>query len=119
MIYQLLSASKYSTENIKVKILSLPRNENLTDTMPTILTVMTHDKPVLMMNKTDLCYKNNPELSLAKVQVTVPCVITATNLTEEIIRVTCENNTATKITEMNTICTDNKIGDNLGQTKYF
>ena len=75
------------------------KNENLTDNMPYLMDSMTHNKPIVMVQRTDMC----SDQVRHKVEVTVPFYINATNTTEEF----CNNETGDAL---NDECTNNRNG---------
>ena len=82
------------------------KNENLTDNMPYLMDSMTHNKPIVMVDRTDMC----GDQVRHKVEVTVPCYINATNTTEELKKKVCNNETGDATTTLNDKCTNNKNG---------
>ena len=82
------------------------KNDNLTDIMPYLMDSMEHDKPIVMLDRTDMC----SDQVRPKVEVTVPCFKNATNTTEQLKKKVCNNETADATTVLNDKCTNNKNG---------
>ena len=82
------------------------KNDNLTDIMPYLMDSMEHDKPIVMLDRTDMC----SDQIRPKVEVTVPCYKNATNTTEQLKKKVCNNETADATTVLNDKCTNNKNG---------
>ena len=81
-------------------------NTNLTELMPLVMESMTHDKPILMMNKTWMC----PDGVQSMRYVNVPCYINTTNTIVMLGKSVCQNDTTQAVTDLETKCVDNRNG---------
>ena len=81
-------------------------NTNLTELMPLVMESMTHDKPILMKNKTWMC----PDGVQSMRYVSVPCYINTTNTIAMLGKSVCQNDTSQAVTDLETKCVNNRNG---------
>ena len=65
---------------------------------------MTHDKPILMKNKTWMC----PDGVQSMRYVNVPCYINTTNTIVMLGKSVCQNDTSQAVTDLETKCVNNR-----------
>ena len=82
-------------------------NTNLTEMMPTVMDSMTHDKPIVMKNKTWMCPGDSVQSMRS---VAVPCYINTTNTIVMLGKSVCQNDTSQAVTDLETKCVDNRNG---------
>ena len=82
-------------------------NTNLTELMPSVMPSMTHDKPVVMMNKTWMCPGDTVQSMRS---VSVPCYINTTNTIVRLTKNVCQNETSTTVTDLEDKCVNNRGG---------
>ena len=82
-------------------------NTNLTEMMPYVMDSMTHDKPIVMKNKTWMCPGDSVQSMRS---VAVPCYINTTNTIVTLSKNVCQNETSTAVTDLEDKCVNNRNG---------